>query len=1711
MKNGQGPVSFTRTEGACRGGNSPGNNAGLRFYSNRNCEATCRADAACSGYVLPKSNSNWCETYTSVGATGDGRTSFWCYMKGGAPAPTAPPTPAPMSFIRTEGACRGGNSPGNNAGLRFFSNRNCEATCRADAACTGYVLPKSNSNWCETYTSVGATGDGRTSFWCYMKTGGAAPTTTTPTTTTSTTTTTTTTTTTPTTTTTTTTPSTAYHGEDGWLRTVGACRGGQSPGNNAGLRFYSNRNCEAVCRADDNCTGYVLPVSNANWCETYTSEDATGDGRTSFMCYMKAKPYHVTVGACRGGETPAMNAGLVFHRNRDCEDLCNADPNCTGFVLPVSNSNWCETYTSVDATGDGRTSYYCYMKRDGFQEPTTTTSTTTTTPTTTTTTTTTTPTTTTTTTTAGIFFTRTEGACRGGQSPGNNAGLRFYSNRNCEATCRADAACTGYVLPKSNSNWCETYTSVDATGDGRTSFWCYMKGGEPATTAPTTPAGLHFVRTEGACRGGNSPGNNAGLRFYSNRNCEATCRADAACTGYVLPKSNSNWCETYTSVGATGDGRTSFWCYMKNGAAPTTTTTTTTTTTPAPTCSCSGVGRAIVCTDENKSCEEGDECFQATDFSVDKTNWTSLCREDQAHAPDGFVSMTDGTRKCMTDPTSTSNNNKEECSALCTAAGNECSFFSMNNGVCGIHNECVLEDGNDFYLFQNDEICSGSDGAVSNHHVKLLQASTAGAADLTTFLQIPDAVDLVSIGFERASGDCADLDGGACGNANTMWSSESMGCLAVFRGVFNWESVYNQNDINLLGFVRSSNTIRGTMIVVIQEEDNFRGVAFTRTVTLYIPFKLVFLKTVELEISFNTRRPTAPPTTVPTALPTTVPTSVPTTVPTSVPTSVPTMVPTSGPTSVPTMVPTSVPTTVPTDTPTKGPTSGPTSSPTNGNIMDNIQTGDDFDQFDLVVSDNFLLNFDQPEDNNGIAEAVASLLGCDASDVDVQFIQDGDDVIIRITITGPTGGDHNDTINSPTFQDDLQAALYMLGGDLVDRMGLGDNPVSILNVYFTTYPDDICSNDAAMSTFKQNIGSGIDTYLADYSVDSIGTTMYGCEDGRRNLSNGALRARIVIASPWDTNVYIEAQIENGELAAALLAFLMDIYGDDIHIYVPKDDEADMQFPEDGVATIDVAMRLLDEMQVGDHDELVSVISIEGMTAVNYPWQLIAGDQILDGNDGVVSGNIEILEDCTPTLGQECVQRFRINMVVRTICNELSEYDISFPGRHSISGETMSISLEMVIAQNALCGVVIEDAPVSGDIEKVDEERNPSPGEIHLGSDLYLLSTFEAPVAPTSTRVVRFCVAIGDDAEVCILDEEDASNVNSDWATAFNLRNEEEADRVLSTLYLEPDQFPFDVSNLLFHVTVTVELGWGDRRQLQSTSYDFGSGHRQLAIMPSAQQDYVRRQLQESPVVDEEKHDLSFAIRVLPYLCMGIYSKDGIAAGNWLTLECGLEHYIQLYCDRNGWNTESMKGDTLACAEKRQFEFTHVFNGVPASKCRSQIPKIKQTLSKVFDDSQIMATILPGQGCFGQDSETQTFQIEITVDASNSGKVLEKLNDADYLKNFQEAYEARYNDQVVQVRQMGGVEVGAFFQEAPEPEMRNGETTIPAGGLSELDITLISIIAACAIMLLFGGYYFCRSSKTPATKEIPDVKEFEASQSVVTFNEVVLGEVDQQNA
>jgi len=172
-----------------------------------------------------------------------------------------------------------------------------------------------------------------------------------------------------------------YEPYEDYVYSKGACRGGKMPQGNAGLKLYQDGDCKERCDDDKFCTGFVLPAAGDAWCETYKSIDAKGDGR-NFRCFMKRdysapptkapvptpKPtfqqfegYKFSYGACRGGEKPERHAGLKLYYDGNCMQRCNQHPTCTGFVFPLGEPSWCETYTSPGAKGDGR-GYRCYMK-----------------------------------------------------------------------------------------------------------------------------------------------------------------------------------------------------------------------------------------------------------------------------------------------------------------------------------------------------------------------------------------------------------------------------------------------------------------------------------------------------------------------------------------------------------------------------------------------------------------------------------------------------------------------------------------------------------------------------------------------------------------------------------------------------------------------------------------------------------------------------------------------------------------------------------------------------------------------------------------------------------------------------------------------------------------------------------------------------------------------------------------------------------------------------------------------------------------------------------------------------------------------------------------------------------------------------------------------------------------------------------------------------
>ena len=83
----------------------------------------------------------------------------------------------------------------------------------------------------------------------------------------------------------------------------------------------------------------------------------------------------------------------------------------------------------------------------------------------------------------------------------------------------------------------------------------------------------NYVRSQGICRGGDSPADKAGSEIQGlNRDtCDTICDADMLCTGYdITVDSGSKACWTYTSRNAVGNDHSDYYCYMKSKSSQST-------------------------------------------------------------------------------------------------------------------------------------------------------------------------------------------------------------------------------------------------------------------------------------------------------------------------------------------------------------------------------------------------------------------------------------------------------------------------------------------------------------------------------------------------------------------------------------------------------------------------------------------------------------------------------------------------------------------------------------------------------------------------------------------------------------------------------------------------------------------------------------------------------------------------------------------------------------------------------------------------------------------------------------------------------------------------------------------------------------------------------------------------------------------------------------
>eukprot|EP00493_Phyllostaurus_siculus_P027075 UN27421 len=122
----------------------------------------------------------------------------------------------------------------------------------------------------------------------------------------------------------------------------------------------------------------------------------------------------------------------------------------------------------------------------------------------------------------------------------------------------------------------------------------------------------------------------------------------------------------------------------------------------------------------------------------------------------------------------------------------------------------------------------------------------------------------------------------------------------------------------------------------------------------------------------------------------------------------------------------------------------------------------------------------------------------------------------------------------------------------------------------------------------------------------------------------------------------------------------------------------------------------------------AVISISMLTAVPYPWQLIVHDDMEIVSPypllfPVVSyTDIEFEVNCVPTPDELCVQEWKVGFVVDKICDVESVYDIKLHAENSLTAEVAFVIYSFRVSQAAVCGILIQEVPLTGELYFVDE-------------------------------------------------------------------------------------------------------------------------------------------------------------------------------------------------------------------------------------------------------------------------------------------------------------------------------------------------------------------------------------------------------------------------
>jgi len=314
-------------------------------------------------------------------------------------------------------------------------------------------------------------------------------------------------------------------------------------------------------------------------------------------------------------------------------------------------------------------------------------------------------------------------------------------------------------------------------------------------------------------------------------------------------------------------------------------------------------------------------------------------------------------------------------------------------------------------------------------------------------------------------------------------------------------------------------------------------------------------------------------------------------------------------------------------------------------------------------------------------------------------------------------------------------------------------------------------------------------------------------------------------------------------------------------------------------------------------------------------------------------------------GDRCTQRWNLKFLSEKICDKITSYNMDWYGEQvygEYAGTTGSLVYTINIAQASICGIMVDDAPLNGELvfttDDTYTEVRHSP-MYPVGTNVYLRMTLEglSPISNTTLLSMRF-VFRGVEHRI------GGSMFDKDWNLDLGLNPGVPVETVVNPifdrnvmkwyLYLHEDRLvdvtSADQISIIVRVEVTYEQFPGRRylHEFESRGFEFEEPvHSPEFLMAIAERgiqpvDFwatARRRLQEG--IGEE-FDTSFT--TIPASCEGkLLVEQGypefaqfvtVQAGTWAEIRCHKGGSIYVECTVQGWNLKTVRDQCLVPTE-----------------------------------------------------------------------------------------------------------------------------------------------------------------------------------------------------